>query len=353
MDWSNERYVRIYTRDSRNLKLFGWEGRALLWEVIRKADRAGVLEGVRDADDVALMVDMPVEVVRTALARIQSVDPETIQMCGLGAVLPSYILAQESKQSDKQRQRESRARRAAKALQVTPCDLVGSRPVTRKADSVTAGHNESQPVTVCHSVPSCAVPSLDPPVVPHGDARKVFDHWAKTMGHERAKLDDKRRRRIEARLKDFTVEQLCQAISGAKRDPFLMGEDPRAGRRYDGIETLLRDTGQVERLLELETKGQRSKPRPPKPSSAGFVFDEKTQTWRRTRKPSQRPVDELSVGDDPWGLGGTTRAQEPAVAPRGGIQGLLSNVGSPMDPPSVRKGKTVEEIDEALAKESK
>ena len=166
MDWSNERYVRIYTRDSRNLKLFGWEGRALLWETIRKADRAGVIEGIRTADDLALMVDMPVEVVRGALKRIQSVDPDTIQLTDLGLVLPSYIPANEARQSDRQRQRESRARRAEKARVVTEGDLMGSQLVNEQGDFVTAGHSRSQPVTSCHSVPSLAVPSSTPPLGP-------------------------------------------------------------------------------------------------------------------------------------------------------------------------------------------
>ena len=81
---------------------------------------------------------------------------------------------------------------------------------------------------------------------------QVFKHWQSVHGHPRAKLDQKRRARIAARLRDFSVDQLCAALTNAKRDPFLMGDDPRAGRTFDGIETLLRDTAQVERLLELD-----------------------------------------------------------------------------------------------------
>ena len=50
----------------------------------------------------------------------------------------------------------------------------------------------------------------------------------------------------------FTNEQLFDALEGAKFDRFLMGEDKNAGRVYDGIETLLRDRAQVERLIELK-----------------------------------------------------------------------------------------------------
>ncbi len=80
----------------------------------------------------------------------------------------------------------------------------------------------------------------------------VFDHWRETWNHPGAKLDAKRRKRIEARLKDFTADQLCQAISGFKNSPWHCGTDPKSnGVVYDGIETLLRDTAQVEKGIAL------------------------------------------------------------------------------------------------------
>jgi len=94
---------------------------------------------------------------------------------------------------------------------------------------------------------------------PDGSARtraavaEVFGCWQTVHGKQRSKLESKRTARIKARLAEgFTVEQLCNAIRGAKKDPFLMGKDPRAGRAYDGLETLLRDAAQVERLITLE-----------------------------------------------------------------------------------------------------
>ena len=81
----------------------------------------------------------------------------------------------------------------------------------------------------------------------------VFDFWRAETGHERAKLDPKRRRRIAARLREgFTVEELQEAIRNRRNDPFLMGQND-TGRVYDGLETLLRDAAQVERLRDLKT----------------------------------------------------------------------------------------------------
>lgn len=44
MRWSDERYVRVYTRDSANWLSWPWRARALLPLLLRKVDRAGLLK---------------------------------------------------------------------------------------------------------------------------------------------------------------------------------------------------------------------------------------------------------------------------------------------------------------------
>lgn len=85
------------------------------------------------------------------------------------------------------------------------------------------------------------------------EARRVFEFWRQDTGHHRSKLDRKRLARIEARLRDgFSGDDLVAAIKHRRNDPFLMGGGPD-GRVYDGVETLLRDCAQVERLRDLTT----------------------------------------------------------------------------------------------------
>lgn len=82
--------------------------------------------------------------------------------------------------------------------------------------------------------------------------KRIFEFWKKVMKHPQSKLDNKRKVRILARLREgFEPEQIRDAILGALKDDFLMGRDKHAGRKYDGIETVLRDAAQVERLIEL------------------------------------------------------------------------------------------------------
>lgn len=91
-------------------------------------------------------------------------------------------------------------------------------------------------------------------------ALTVFVHWQREWKHPTTKLDQKRRKRIEARLRDFTAEQLCNAISGFLHSPWHTGLDPKGnGTVYDSIDTLLRDSAQVEKGIALFAHP----PRPP------------------------------------------------------------------------------------------
>ena len=159
MNWSDERYVRIYTRDTADLIAVGWEGRAVLWELVRKVDRAGVLDHGGDGDLIAGMLGLPVDMVRMGLERLAK--RGTIVLHPSTLVIPNFIAAQEERQSDKRRQSESRARRRDRALAEGAGEaaaraaarpdyyrLPPSAPVDKQPDGlVTSGHTWSQPVT--------------------------------------------------------------------------------------------------------------------------------------------------------------------------------------------------------------
>jgi len=81
----------------------------------------------------------------------------------------------------------------------------------------------------------------------------VFEHWKKTFGHPKAQLDDKRRKRIKARLKDYTEADLIASISGYLKSPHHMGENSNC-TKYDSIDLFLRDAAHVDAGLAF-TKG--------------------------------------------------------------------------------------------------
>lgn len=162
MDFANERYVRLYTRDTLTWELLGWEGQAVLSLSMRKLDRAGCLDiGDTDPfDAVAAVTRIPVETVRVGLARILE---RGVYQLGDGViVMPKFVDAQEAAQSDKQRAKESRAKRRDLAI-ASKRDAMKSQteaPRHETNENVTLGHNESQRVTPCRAVPYRAEDSV-------------------------------------------------------------------------------------------------------------------------------------------------------------------------------------------------
>lgn len=132
MDWENERYVRMYVRDTPDLLASGWEGRAVLWELMRKVDRAGVVDFDGDTDMLAELLRMPSDVVERGLARL--IKRNVVEQGSSALVIRNFMEAQEAKQSDAQRQRESRAQRQAKARTGRSTETRGSIYVARAGD---------------------------------------------------------------------------------------------------------------------------------------------------------------------------------------------------------------------------
>jgi hypothetical protein len=141
MDWSNERYVRLYTRDTTTWRRLGWDGQCMLMQLLRRADRAGVIdiEDMQPAEAAELHTSAPPDAAFRGVAKLLELG--VMVHDGTRLVFPSYIEANETPQSDSQRQRESRERR-----RVTKRD--------GESRNVTESHAQSRAVTSCHSVPS-------------------------------------------------------------------------------------------------------------------------------------------------------------------------------------------------------
>jgi len=151
MRWEDERYVRLYTRNTVGWLAMGWEARCTLTMLFRVVDRAGLIElGTDGVPGLAIALQLPEDVVRRGLDGL--LGRGTVEQHGTTIVIPNFIDAQECRQSDAARQRK--AREVARDLaSVTNRDEV-SRAVTKTTENVTRGHTASQPVT-----PSLAVPS--------------------------------------------------------------------------------------------------------------------------------------------------------------------------------------------------
>jgi len=163
MDWSNEDYVRMYTRETSDDLMLSWEAIALWRAMLCKFDRSGLIATRRGSRALAALVRMPHDVVESALAEL--VDDGRIQAKEVGYFAPNFLAAQTATKSDRQRQKEARDRRAAETHglpnvgqsnnPVTPRDgAVTFRDETSRA--VTRGHEPSQPVTLTSADPCLA-----------------------------------------------------------------------------------------------------------------------------------------------------------------------------------------------------
>ena len=155
--WSDERYVKVYTRDTPDWLALGWEARALFWELLRKSDRAGLFElGKSGNRGISAVTLIPVEVVDRALPVLLS--DGCVELHGTYLLIRNFIEAQEAYQSDNARQHKSRetARDKARRESVKPSHgvtdtVAGVTPCDAKADSVTP---PPSPVTSNLAIPS-------------------------------------------------------------------------------------------------------------------------------------------------------------------------------------------------------
>lgn len=116
MDFSNEHYVRLYTRDTTTWLRLGWDAQCVFGQVLRKMDMAGVMDidGLEPWEAVVVHCRAPEDVARRGMARCLELG--VLEHNGSYLVAPKYIEANTASKSDKQRQKEHRNLRRAKAM---------------------------------------------------------------------------------------------------------------------------------------------------------------------------------------------------------------------------------------------
>lgn len=159
LDWSNERYVRVYVRETVGDVALSWQARAIWKEILTKCDRAGIIGlGKHGIRGLAGLIRIPRETVEEYFREL--IEDGRVRIQGEYLVVPNFIEAQEATQSDRQRAAESRSRRREKAL----LGEIMSQNVTENHETnsgVTLSHNVSHGVTPCCTVPNRTVPNQE------------------------------------------------------------------------------------------------------------------------------------------------------------------------------------------------
>lgn len=161
MDFSDESYVRLYVRDTKTWLRLGFEGQCCLMFILRKLDKAGVLDGMDElTSDVALVTGVPESIVEIGMPRL--LRWEVFQHVGNRLVMPNYLKAQNAIRTDKARQRDLREKRSSEARLVTLRDGA----ITLRDESSrepTPDNGTSRDVTLYCASLHCADPSCGSP----------------------------------------------------------------------------------------------------------------------------------------------------------------------------------------------
>lgn len=138
--------MKVYTRDSANWLALSYAAQCLFLQLLRKADRAGLIElGGAGRRAVAIVLGQAAiwDQLEPALAELEA--SGVVAVRGTALVIPNFLEAQEARQSDRQRQAEHRARRREIAnSQVAEIVNADCHTVSQ---AVTPSHTPSQPVT--------------------------------------------------------------------------------------------------------------------------------------------------------------------------------------------------------------
>lgn len=156
MDFSDERYVRVYIRDTATWNLLEWEGQTVFVLLMRKFDRVGLLDisdGLTAAEAIQAVIKVPAPVVDVGLAKLLKYQVLVVDQKRI--MSPKFLEAQEARQSDAARQRDSRARKRDLAR----AELMGV--TIRDTDEPTTGIHRVSDVT---KRDSSSPPPAPPPI---------------------------------------------------------------------------------------------------------------------------------------------------------------------------------------------
>lgn len=111
MDWPNERYVRLYVRDTTTWKRLRFEGQSTFALLLRKFDRAGILEiGDMEPWEVAVVhAEVPEQVARAGMEALLRLG--VYEVANGALICTNFLEAQEASMSPAMRQKEHRLRR--------------------------------------------------------------------------------------------------------------------------------------------------------------------------------------------------------------------------------------------------
>ena len=225
MDWSDERYVRLYTRHTADWVSWPWQSRALFPLLLQSADRAGRVEmGRRGAATLAGIVLLPPEIVEAGLAGL--LEDGCVIQDGPLLLIRNFLPAQEATRSPAARQRDHRAASRAQALERAEAHVTKRDEASQ---NVTKSHAESRAVTRSHElslqlyppVPSCASSTQESKALSAGADFAGLES-GRDSGLDSTPADARRPEQLAAAVDGYRAEALAEVEAVAEALPALV-----------------------------------------------------------------------------------------------------------------------------------
>lgn len=109
MNWSDEHYVKVYTRETPNWAMLPWQSRALFLLILKKADKAGLIDLGKDhLRSLAAYLAVPIDFAEPGLAGLLAAG--TCELRDGVLITPKFLEAQEARKTKIAASREFRDR---------------------------------------------------------------------------------------------------------------------------------------------------------------------------------------------------------------------------------------------------
>ena len=250
LDWENEKYVRLYTRDTADWLALSFDAQALIGLVMRKLDRAGVLHlGRQGKRGVAIAIGHATEWPRLEPALDELLADGTFEIIGEQLLMPNFRAGQEARASAAQRKREQRERELF--LPIDPSrDVTGSHSEPSLAKPSSAKDKQNIPGSSTQGEPERSKDAA-PGSEPGFDFEAVYALYPRKLG--RKKGMQRCRSQITTREKYDALLRAVKNYAAIKA-----GTEMQFLRQFDTFMSSWEDWIDQSPDLERRTKGNKS-----------------------------------------------------------------------------------------------
>jgi hypothetical protein len=248
MNWDDETYVKVYTRDTLNWLALSFIAKGLFLQLLRKVDRTGVLPlGRLGKKAVAVAIGHPGDWPRLEAALEELLADRCVEIHRDVLVIPNFIAAQQARMSGSLRTKVWREKKKQAAIRgdetSTVCDETSAigdvasqsvtrvtEPVTLRVDETRSDKKEEPETQPPPSAPAAQVAKRKIKRDPSGPAGEAFRYWREVIWPKLSDLPyptDRKKDHVQVALalKTYDVATIKACLDQVPGDPYWRKQD--------------------------------------------------------------------------------------------------------------------------------